>query len=70
MFKCIYNYTVVDNSENSVVPVQDISHTTPVYKHAFCEGNSDEMFLPLVDKHKGVFKNVPGIIIFSYVWIT
>ena len=25
-----------------------------------CEGNSVEIFLPLVEKHKGVFKNVSG----------
>jgi len=25
-----------------------------------CEGNNDERFLPLVNKHKGVFKDVSG----------
>ena len=31
---------------------------------ALCEGNSDEKFIPLIVKHKGVFRDVTGILIF------
>lgn len=29
-------------------------------EHIMCEGNKDEKFHPLVEKHKGVFKDVSG----------
>ena len=60
-------YIVVDDSVNHVIPMQDTGHTTPINSHVFCEGNNDQMFLPLVDRHKGVFKNVPGMWLPMYV---
>lgn len=42
-----------ENKEN--LPPQDGS-----IEYITCEGNKDEKFYPLVEKHKGVFKDVSG----------
>ena len=42
-----------ENKEN--LPPQDSS-----VEYIMCEGNKDEKFYPLVEKHKGVFKDVSG----------
>ena len=42
-----------ENKEN--LPPQDSS-----VGYTMCEGNKDEKFYPLVEKHKGVFKDVSG----------
>lgn len=42
-----------ENKEN--LPPQDSS-----VEYIMCEGNKDEKFFPLVEKHKGVFKDVSG----------
>ena len=36
-----------------------------------CEGNRDEMFIPLVEKHKVVFKNISGQLsaIYNGIWL-
>ena len=33
--------------------------------YIMCEGNSDEKFLPLATKHKGVFKDAKGMYKFT-----
>ena len=29
-------------------------------QHVICEGNKDEKFYPLIEKHKGIFKDISG----------
>ena len=41
------------NKEN--LPPQDSS-----VEYIMCEGNKDEKFYPIIEKHKGVFKDVSG----------
>ena len=52
-------FTQTDNEsiQQSTVGIHNSSNATELVK---CEGNNDDKFLPLVNKHKGIFKDVTG----------
>lgn len=43
--------------------------TAPVMVDGGCIGNNDDRFLPLVQMHNGIFKNVTGMYVVEVVYM-
>ena len=55
---------VAIQTDDDMCVTGDVQEEQEEEELALCEGNPDEKFIPLVVKHKGVFRDVTGIIKF------
>ena len=53
--------TLLYNADNQNNKFQALSSVEPTVSLTVCEGNNDEKFRPLIEKHKGIFRDASGI---------